>query len=201
MWKKSIISFFCLLQVSCFAARADNVDEYTVMQSDYRFSTVFDMYSNEQLMGSVEKSIFHVREHYTLYDGDGKYVAQGIKSPFNLGLFYKWATEIDIYDENGNHIGKIDGQVVSSEEAKFSIYDYKGDKVGIAYLDKNCGAFTIFDPNNSSRMFARLSRNFVLDTIDHWDVAVFKNCTISPYIIQIFAAFACDTQEYFKSDK
>lgn len=174
--------------------------QYKVTRNDYTFSTVFEIATNKGLIGSVVKGALHVRTHYDLYNRSGQYTGQGICRMFCLGMIYEWGTEIDIYDADGSLVGVIDGQVVSTEPAKFSIYDKDYNRVAIAYLDLNCSAFSISDPNNSAHLLARLSRNFIQGTIDHWDVLVYEPEAMDPRIIQIFSAFACDTQDKFKFD-
>jgi hypothetical protein len=44
---------------------------------------------------------------------------------FCLGLFRAWGAEFDVYDKQGNIIGVIDGQVATTESAKYSIYNAK----------------------------------------------------------------------------
>jgi hypothetical protein len=102
--------------------------------------------------------------------------------------------------ENGAYKGMIDGQVVSSEPAKFSFYNAHDQRVAIGYLDQNCMGFSLVDPDNSAFVLARLTRNFILDTIDNWDVAIYHSERISPQLVKIFAAFVCDTQDKFKPD-
>lgn len=177
-----------------------NVDEFRVTRNDYTFSTVFEMAINDRLIGSVYKSSFHLMTQYDLYDAKGQYQGYGSCRFFSLGLFYTWATEIDVYDAYGYYVGMIDGQIASLEPAKFSLYDSAGNRTGIAYLDKNCSAFSIMHPNNEARLLARYSRNFLQDTVDCWEVDIYEPEAISLKILQVFAAFACDTQGQFKSD-
>lgn len=175
--------------------------KYDIVRNDYSFSTVFELSEEECLVTSVVKSVFNVRTHYALHDPCGVYKGQGICRFFCLGLFYTWGTEIDVYDEEGNKVGLIDGQAASSESAKFSLYNEEGEKVGIAYLDKNCSAFSIVHPQNSSHLIARLGRKFVEDTVDYWTVAIYDSQAIPERVLQVFAAFACDTQDKFKKDQ
>jgi hypothetical protein len=177
-----------------------NVDEFRVTRNDYTFSTVFEMAINDRLVGTAYKSSFHLMTQYDLYDSKGQYQGYGSCRFFSLGLFYTWATEIDVYDPYGYYVGMIDGQIASLEPAKFSIYDATGNRTGIAYLDKNCVAFSIVDPNNEARLLARFNRNFLQDTVDYWEVDIYEPEAISLKIIQVFAAFACDTQGKFKPD-
>ncbi len=178
----------------------DNTISYQVKRSDYTFSTVFDMSTEKLSMGSVVKSVFHIKTHYDAYDRFGLYEGQGICRISGLGVLYTWATEIDLYDAEGNEAGMIDGQVVSTEPAKFSFYDAIGQRVAIGYLDQHCMGFTLVDPDNSSFILARLNRNFIQGAVDNWDVIIYHPERISPLQVKVFAAFVCDTQHKFKPD-
>jgi hypothetical protein len=182
------------------AKELEDCTSYRVTRSDYRFSTIFDMATERYPIGSVVKSVFHIATHYDSYDRFGMYEGQGICRIFCLGLFYTWGTEIDIYNMEGDKVGMIDGQMASAEPAKFSFYDACGQRVAIGYLDHNCAGFSLVDPDNSSFVLARLTRNFILDTVDNWDVAVYYPEIIPLHLVKIFAAFVCDTQNKFKPD-
>lgn len=196
-----ILAIFLLTSMNQIEAKDHDVsNSYHVMRSDYTFSTVFDMATDKYPVGSVVKSSFHIKTHYDAYDRYGLYEGQGICRIFCLGLFYTWATEIDIYNGEGEYVGLIDGQMVSAEPAKFSFYDGAGRKVAVGYLDQNCMGFSLVDPENSSFVLARLTRNFILDTVDNWDVVIYYPEFIHPRLVKIFAAFVCDTQDKFKSD-
>lgn len=185
-----------------FAATTDNhVNKYRITKNDYAFSTVFEMSSDYQFVGSIVKSVFHLTTHYDVYDNRGNFQSQGIYRLLTLGAFYSWGVEIDIYDTENNKIGYIDGQVATTEPAKFSIYDGANNRIAIAYLEKNRAAFSIVDPDNTSHVYVRLSRNFLLDTVDYWDITLYEPDLISETIIQVFSAFAVDSQNSFKEDK
>lgn len=202
--RKMIVFALTAISLTSFLP-AESIDhqanKYRITKNDYTFSTVFELGSDHYSLGSIVKSVFHLTTHYDLYDNRGNFQAQGIYRLLTLGAFYSWGVEIDVYDAIGNKIGYIDGQVVTTEPAKFSIYDGANNRVGIAYLEKNRAAFSIVHPDNTSHILARLSRNFILDTVDYWDVAVYEPDLISPTTVQIFAAFAVDSQNSFKEDK
>lgn len=174
--------------------------KFRVTRQDYTYSSVFDLASDSQFVGSVVKWGFHLATQYDLYNGLGEFEGQGNCRLLSLGHFYAWATEIDVYDADGNYVGMIDGQAATTEPAKFSFYDAQYNRVGVAYLDQNCTAFSIYDPNNSVRVCSRLTRNFIQDTVDNWDVVIYDSTAISPMMVKIFAAFACDSQDQFKED-
>jgi hypothetical protein len=182
----------------------DHGYKFSIHQKDYRLSTVFEMDSHGKPHGNVEKSSLRwlkpLRNSYDVYDKDGKWTATGISRIFCWGLFYAWGAELDVYDTADNVIGLIDGQFVTSESAKYSIYNKKGDRVGIAYMDLTNAGISIVRPENTNQIIARLTRNFVRDQVDHWDVVVYDTDAIDPAIIKVLAAFAVDYQEYFKAD-
>jgi len=182
----------------------DHKYKFSIHQKDYRFSTVFEMDSHGTPHGSVVKSSLRwlkpLRDSYDVYDKNGEWIATGISRIFCLGLFHAWGAEFDIYDTSGNVIGVIDGQVMTSESAKYSIYNKSGNRVAIAYLDLTNAGIAIVHPEKTNHIFARLTRNFVRDQVDHWDVVVYDTDQIDPAIIKVFAAFAVDYQERFKAD-
>ncbi|MDF2549905.1 MAG: hypothetical protein K0S07_972 [Chlamydiales bacterium] len=179
---------------------SNDLIRYRVTRSDYVFSTVFNMETDKGLIGSVVKSSFHLKTNYDSYDRSGLYEGRGIYRLVSLGLFYSWATEIDIYNLEDEKIGMIDGQIWTTGPAKFSFYDASDQCVAIAYLDKNRLGFTLVDPNYPSFTIARLTRNFIRDTVDNWDVVIYHPDLIPAELVKIFATFACDTQNKFKPD-
>ena len=191
-----LLIFLCPLSAS---HTNDNLN-YRVTRSDYTFSTVFDLASEKHPVGSVVKSVFHTAKHYDSYDRYGLFEGQGICGLGPLGLFYSWAAEIVLYNAYGEIIGRISGQLISSEPAKFGFYDALDNQICIAYLDQNCMGFVLVDPDNSAFVLARLTRNFILDTIDNWDVSIYYPERIPSKFVKIFSAFVCDTQNNFKQD-
>lgn len=196
---KTISLFFVSLLGLCTQSFAAS-ESFKVYEQDYMFSKVFEMSSNEGLSGSVCKSFFRVRTNYDLYDRKGEFEAMGICRVLTLGLIYSWATEMDIYGQNGQYIGLVDGQMMTTAEAKFSLYDASLNRIGIVYLDETFVSFTIVDPNNERHVLASLKRNFIADTVDNWDVNIYEKEAVDLRMIKIFAAFAVDTQKAFKAD-
>jgi len=178
--------------------------KFSIHQKSYRFSTVFEMDSHGKPHGTVVKSKLRwlkpLRDSYDVYDKDGEWIATGISRIVSLGLFGAWGAKFDVYDAENNVFGMINGQVVTSESAKYSIYDKNGTRVGIAYMELENAGIAIVHPEKENHIIARLTRNFVRDQVDHWDVAVYDTDAIDPAIIKVFAGFAVDYQDYFKAD-
>ena len=57
---------------------------------------------------------------------------------------------MDIYDTRGEYLGMIDGQVVTTAAARFSIYDLTGKLCGIAYLDHTLHSYSIVYPHSEA---------------------------------------------------
>jgi len=202
MFKQVIyfVIFLCLTMQTFLMGSGTESVHYQVTKQRYTFSTSFEMANARHSMGSVIKSIFHLTTNYDAYDQYGLYEGQGVCRFFCLGLFYKWATEIDVYNDQGSYVGFIDGQVATSEPAKFSFYNAERERVAIAYLDQDCLGFKLINPNQSNEILAHLRRNFIPDVPDYWDVNIYNTENLSLALVKIFAAFACDTQDSFRKD-
>ncbi|PCI93831.1 hypothetical protein COB11_04685 [Candidatus Aerophobetes bacterium] len=192
---------FALCFSTSYAETVKNSTRYhfKVSKKEYRFSTFFEIDSEDAPRGNVKKSFFRMRTNYDLSDING-WQATGIVRVMSLGLLFTWAKEIDMYDTTGQYIGMIDGQAMTTAAARYSIYDGSNNLVGIAFLDQNCSGFTITHPKSEAYTIARLKRNFVQDTVDGWDIIVYEKDLIDARIIRIFAAFVCDYQNTFKTD-
>ena len=198
--KKNLIAIALFSMIASIPLKGEEINIY---QKNYRFKTVFEMESKQSPKGSIQKSVWRwlkpLRDTYDIYDTEGNWQATGIGRIFCLGFFRAWGAEFDVYDPQGARIGVIDGQVVTTESAKYSIYNAEGKRVGIAYMDLTSAGFSIVDPDNSSHILAILRRNFIPDQIDTWTVSIHDE-TIDPRIIKVFTAFAVDKQGFFKAD-
>lgn len=205
MFKKFSFFLSCWLligNVAPISAQNENSLQFTVTKHEYALSTEFEMTSESEFIGNVVKSIFHVFTHYDVYDHLGVFEGQGIHELSFSGLFGAWGTDIEVTDATGNYLGYIDGEIATLQAAKFVFYDAADNCVGVAYLDENCSAFTIYDgKSKKKRVLARLTRNFVKNTVDYWDVTIYDTQALSPMLVRVFAAFACDSQAKFKKDR
>jgi len=197
---KNIILCALMLMGSVNAATHEKLPyHFKIQKKEYRYSTYFEIDSEDTYRGAVKKSRFRVRSHYDLSDSNG-WQATGICRLLTLGAFYTWATEIDVYNTEGTWIGMIDGQVMTTAAARFSLYNEDSELVGIAFLDKNCQGVTISSPDNDAYTIARFDRIYVLDKVDDWEISVFDPEQIDDRLIRIFAAFIIDHQGEFKAD-
>lgn len=205
MFKKIVcLLFICFLGFTTriFAREVPTIEKFTIYEKPYLMSTYFEMEADDVDPGVIIKSrLAHIsfRTHYDFYQS-GKHKATGICRLMCLGLFFSWATEIDIYDPSGAPLGVIDGQFMTTAAARFSIYDSAYQHCGIAFLDLDRTGFIIVDPNNETRYIARFQRIFQEDLIDHWECRIYDKEAIDIRILKIFAAFAIDHQEFFRED-
>lgn len=183
---------------SCLAVFGSPLS-YSVVEHPYRFSTYFEMQGKNGFEGRAIKNSFALRTVYDLYDSAGNYQAQGIIQSLSLGSVFAWGKDIDIYDDLGKPIGFIDGEVLTTASAKYTIYNEKKEWVATAYLDYSCNGFVVMAAKGE-RTIANLRRNFVSNVTDHWDVVLFEPEAIDLRILKVFSSFAIDYQEYFKED-
>lgn len=190
----------CLIAGSLSASADETIPyQFKIQKKDYRFSTFFEIDSEDTYRGTVKKSCLRVRTHYDLSNQHG-WQATGICRLLTLGALYTWATEIDVYDTEGTWIGMIDGQVMTTAAARFSLYNEASELVGIAFLDQGCQGVTIASPDNEAYTIAKFDRLYVLDKVDDWIVSVYDPGRIDGRLIRIFAAFILDHQGEFKAD-
>ncbi|MFA6916240.1 MAG: hypothetical protein WC222_07570 [Parachlamydiales bacterium] len=200
-----VLCTFIFLCTAFHGLTADELHEedqvsFKTYRRDYTFCRIFEFFAGAQQHGSVIKSSFHLRTHYDLYDKHGVFEAQAIYQLRPLSMLFTWAAVINIYDLDGNYLGQIDGQAMTTESAKFNIYNSSGERIAIAYLDENAMGFSVVSPSNSAFLLANLKRKFVKKMPDHWDVSVFEKELIPPLFVKIFSAFVCDRQGSFRVD-
>jgi len=187
--------FFMLCSLALFAEPYS----YTIVEHPYRFSTYFEMQGKDGFVGRAVKSSLAVRTTYDLYDKNGDFEAQGIVQAVSLGSIFASCKDIDVYDDKGNKIGFIDGEVLTTASAKYTFYDARDVAIATAYLDYSCSGFTVMS-KKGERTIANLRRNFVENVNDHWDITLFEPNTIDLRMLKVFSTFAIDFQEYFKED-
>lgn len=204
--KKRIFSAMMLILTCMSSFQANGAVHETepysfdIKKDAYMLHTNFQISSDTTYNGSVKKSKLRVRVNYDLSDEHG-WQATGIKRVASLGIMYPWAGEIDLYDTRGVKFGMIDGQVATTEAAKFSLYAYdeEGDyeRIGIAYLNSDMQSITILYSDAGPHPIARLERKPGFNQEDYWNVEVYHPEQIDDRLVRIFAAFALDHQDAF----
>lgn len=176
---------------------------FDVIRKDWTFSTDFVMTHDDLPIGVVAKTPFHLdlRAHYDLYDNENGLEAYAIRNWIGMTTAWVWGIKISIYiPGQDDRFGYIEGQALTFENACFYIYQNE-ELAAVAYLDRDSGTFSLFDPDTETRVLATYKRHFILDEADYWTVSVSEHCKISPIIIKMFATFAIDKQAYFKEDR
>lgn len=187
----SLCLFLCLAEAKPLS--------YSISESQYLWSTYFEMQNKESYVGRVVKNHYNVRTVYDLYDSKNTFEAQGICQVLSLGSLYPWAKDIDVYDHQGRKIGFIDGQLLTTAAAKYGFYNACDVLVANAFLDAQSSGFTIMTPDE--RTIARLKRNYIQDDLDFWNVDIYDGDAIDVRLLKVFSGFAIDFQEFFKEDK
>lgn len=172
---------------------------FTVRKKDYMFQTYFELDSKEMPPYELIKHKISIATSYSMQSENG-YEGFARARIVSLGALYAWARDLDLYDKNGDYFGMIDGEMLTTAEAKFSFFDKDGNKLAIAYLDEDKTGFTIVHAEKSARVIARMQRNFVIDSPDAWEVKVYHGQDLDSRFIKCFAAFAVDSQGLFKKD-
>lgn len=204
MYKKIIICFLILgTFIGCLSASPTETQKplHLIMhERDFMLSTYYQIDSDETPLGNIIKTKLSLRTSYEYHYSNGALGSNAYLRIMSLGSMFTWAGVMDIYDENGDRLGLIEGAVVTLLPSKFSFYDNNNKLVAVAYMDKDCMGFTITDPYNDFRTIAHLHRIFVRDVVDHWTISVFDRITIDPRLLYTFCAFALDNQGDFKED-
>lgn len=177
----------------------EHPNHYYLTLSEHHFYTEFNIQDEKKSWGTVTKSFFHIGAHYDSYDRFGLYEGRGTCQFFSLGTLYTWATEIDLYDDNGDYVGLIHGEVSSAKSGKFRFFNEKGDEFAVGHLDENKTTFSLWDANDSSILLATLILNRGEESIKNWEIMIYRPDQISHHMVKIFAAFVCDHQDKFHS--
>lgn len=173
--------------------------QFILSKKEYLFSTEFEIDSDQIEPAKISKPKVAVKTYYEL-EGSQGFCARGSVRILSMGSLFAWGKDIDVYDDKGDYLGMIDGEALTTAEAKFSFFDAGGNKVAIAYLDDNKTGFTIVHPYNNSRVIARLTREFIPHIPDPWKVRVYQGQDVDQRLLQIFAAFAVDSSSSFLKD-
>lgn len=173
--------------------------QFTIRKKDYLFQTNFELDFSTLPPCDIVKNKISITTCYQLESERG-YEGYARARLASLGSIYAWAKDLDLYDANEQYLGMIDGEMLTTAEAKFSFYDYDGVKLAIAYLDQDKTGFTLVHPDKPGRVIARMQRQYVLNTPDFWEIKVYHGKDLDIRFIKSFAAFAVDSQDLFKKD-
>lgn len=195
---------------------------FTVAQKQFEFADYYEMADMKNAITvSVKQSGWSLSPKklarkcagsftFDLYKTNGMWDATATSRflfPFTItGAWSLWGTDMDITGSDGSHLGTIQGSfftypaVFGLGNPGYTFYDRKGNKVGIASMDRERTGFTISDPCAEMNILATLTRKFDDNITDTWTVDVVKPAAIDHRLIKMFAVFALKFQDSFKHD-
>jgi hypothetical protein len=161
----------------------------------YYHETRFEVNSDLGYLGNfVKASTVKVRKNYAFYNPSGL-----LRSKAYTSLFSRTAamTDVDIYDEEENLIGRIESTFFTFAPAQFYFYDKQDNAIAIAEMDTNRSAFTLYGPENVRRIIATF--NWENDQMgkDHWSIEIVDPNAIDLRMLISFGAFVVDYQDDF----
>lgn len=201
---KFISIFISCLLISKTFATPMHVEENTqaiqvIKNSPFlSYSAEFIFQNEEDCLGKIIRTGFMCpRYFYDLYDINGGFSVRGITRAISLGLLFPRVTDIDLYDNQDNFIGMIEGKILKRSRAKFNFYDAHERATAIAYINGETTEIVIVAPDNPAKMFARfIGQSFGEVGALNIDF-ISDDCPIDSRIIKVFAAFVSDFYETF----
>lgn len=144
----------------------------------------------------VRTGLFTPRYFYDYYDESDKLIIRAITRPFSIGLLFPWAIAMDLY-EGHVKVGMICGKFWSTSRAKFAFKDGNGKVFANAYLDSERCNFMLFPlTEDYEKCVEFIGKPFGDASI--WSVnPASETLPADEKMINIFAAFAADYQEFF----
>jgi len=177
-----------------------NKDNWVIQKS-----SPFLSYSAEfsYLKGEIKDSVvirtglLCPRYFYELYDLENNFQARGITRFFSLGFLSPEFIDIDVYDDNQNCIGLIQGKIFTKSRAKFVFYDYKQEEIAVACLEAETFDFLIVSAKDGTKILAKLTGNTFGEVgIINMEL-VSKNMNLDERLLKIFGAYVSDWHEEF----
>ncbi len=174
-----------------------NSAKYSVVKKSYWFSTEFEFDAPEGKI--VRTGNLTPWYYYDYVDGKGNHLSRGITRFFSLGTLFAWAMNIDVYDDNGNTIGLIEGHFWTKARAKFAIYE-KSKVVAHAFLNTDDNKFVMTSAWDEKLVIAKLKRADYGD-VNFWEVKLTDNTLVDERVLKTFIAFISDYQNSFQPQK
>ena len=144
----------------------------------------------------VRTGLLTPRYFYDYYDERDKLIIRAITRPFSLGLVLPWAIAMDLY-EGHVKVGMICGKFWSNSRAKFSFKDGNGKVFANAYLNSERCNFMLFSLDEDYEKCVEFAGKPFGDA-SIWSInPAGESLPADEKMINIFAAFAADYQEFF----
>ena len=152
---------------------------------------VYDLYSDGQFDGTVEKNWWGIRTHYTVSNKWSPFVTGTTRLICWGSVNNKWK-ELDVYDYDSNRfLGAITGINGDGAHARFGFYDPKGQLIAIAHFDRDTSAFAITHPENTSCVYVSFRGATTDEGVIHWTYTL-ENSWFSYQLMHVFGAFMQD---------
>ena len=152
---------------------------------------------NDCLEKIIRTGFMCPRYFYELFDEEDNFAVRGITRAFSWGLVFTRATDIDIYDNQDNFIGMIEGKILKMSRIQFNFYDANNNLVAIAYINYKTKDVTITSPDNPDQIFAKFTGlSFEENGSLNIDF-IAEDCSIDDGLIKVFSAFIFDFYEKF----
>jgi hypothetical protein len=181
--------------IYCSLLPSAHAIEYTVQRRDYRFSTYFEVGADGAPIGTVLRERWRqpMRAHYVLYDADGGRQGEAVTRLWSLGLFFSWASTVDLLDRDGRPAYRLVGHFFTTETACFRLQSAEGKDLAMLHVDLARTGCVATLPDNPFAVLARYYRNQVSDyTHERWDFTTLPEGPVAPMAWQLIGAFLAD---------
>lgn len=177
------------------------VQEVFINEHHYPFYTYFDMDTPEGHLGNVIKENFDIWTHYGYYGHarDKDLIAKAYIRLFSMGQLFSWASIMDLYTPEEEHIGKIEGCWFTFYPAKFKFYNELKELVAIAYMDNDKMGVSVVSVGNKLPI-ARYYRTTLEDdvvneyNVENWTLKIFDLEKLPASFLILFGAFLADRE-------
>lgn len=138
-------------------------EEFYVTQRWISLTTTFDVATNTQKLGTVDRTFFSLRYEYNFYDFNNAHQAKARMRWFTFGAIF------DVTDADGKILGSVNERILTLFPT-FEIVSPSGEILAIASMNLWGTEYSLKDPA-SNQEIANLSRPF-FRLKDNWTVKV-----------------------------
>ena len=194
MFKKFILAVTVLFSTQAFAINLPT--EFTMTERWLSWTTTFDIESNQQKFGTVNRKLLSWTPQYHLKDLDDQLLAIGKMRFWNLLAFF------DVTDVDGTPLGTVE-QKYTWFFPTFEIVSPQGLKLARAQLNFWGTKYTLSDVVDEhvlatmSRPFFRLKNNWMINIID---ADALNEGNLHTHLLLVMLAYQVD-REYWERQR
>jgi hypothetical protein len=166
-----------------------------IVRKERALGTEWILDSKEVGKASIRKTKTHIQVKEEL---EGKEYEAKIRVISYKG-YVPSTIKLEMYTKDGEYLGAIIGEELSSVEAHFSIYNEEGESVAVAYLEEDLQGFVMTHPERIARVIATLRKVDTLEPCCPWKMKVYQGRDLDPRVINTFIAIALDTEQLLKN--